>query len=821
MPFKFISEQQQGAFLSALKAGQYNLLLGAGSSMDSSNASGNMPTGDALKDELCKLKNVSSKYTLQRVFALLTPDEIQTHITDRFSGTKPGETAKLISHFLWKRVFTWNVDDVLENAYAERLAYQTLLPIHYSDEYVEAQNRAELLLIHLHGAVSVPAKGYVFSRDQYVSQIVKINPWMTVLSQFMQSEPIIIAGTSLDEVDLDFYLAQRSAITSRDDRGPSVLVTLDDDPVSDDMCKKHNLLHFVGWSVDFFRYCAEILPHAPTPEELVPVETRKLLPIGVSKVAAMSFFADFELVPASSKKSEASRFLYGHSPTWSDLETNLDIARSIVSDIVVDIEKRVKNASEPARLVLISEDAGTGKTTLLRRVAFELAKRSIRTLLCSALSRIDSSTASIVDLIDEPIVIVIDNFADQVTAVKELLLRLEKKDVVILAGERGYRLGYLKQVLADTAFVTRDQLSLTKVEVERLIDSYVSHGVVGDHIVLKDPKDRETFSRRLSGDPIAIACCRILNDFRPLDRIVDDIIADATKPALDRYLCTALAQHCFMGGVRYEVLIGAMNAVSIKDQFNKQTPLPLTYFDTSNSFVIAESSIMAELVLTRIATQDGERLLKIFVALAREIGPRVNRQTVRKRTPEARLSGRLFDYDDVTAKFLGDRAERFYVETQAVWQWNSRYWEQVALLNLSIYRHSPDTQKGITALEKAVQHARHAVATELHPFGLTTLGKILMTKMLVPGQNMTALYSEAFDKLTKAIELEASWSRIAAQPYVSLFSGTVKFLELSGVLSNKQKNKLRGFLLSAEQRLAREPDVQELIEALNSRLADI
>ena len=38
MPFESISEEQREAFISSLKAGQYNLLLGAGASMDSSNA---------------------------------------------------------------------------------------------------------------------------------------------------------------------------------------------------------------------------------------------------------------------------------------------------------------------------------------------------------------------------------------------------------------------------------------------------------------------------------------------------------------------------------------------------------------------------------------------------------------------------------------------------------------------------------------------------------------------------------------------------------------------------------------------------------------
>ncbi len=48
MPFENITAEHHAAFLSSLKAGQYNLLLGAGVSMDSSNARGNLPSGSAL-----------------------------------------------------------------------------------------------------------------------------------------------------------------------------------------------------------------------------------------------------------------------------------------------------------------------------------------------------------------------------------------------------------------------------------------------------------------------------------------------------------------------------------------------------------------------------------------------------------------------------------------------------------------------------------------------------------------------------------------------------------------------------------------------------
>jgi len=112
------------------------------------------------------------------------------------------------------------------------------------------------------------------------------------------------------------------------------------------------------------------------------------------------------------------------------------------------------------------------------------------------------------------------------------------------------------------------------------------------------------------------------------------------------------------------------------------------------------------------------------------------------------------------------------------------------------------------------------VAIELHPFGLTTLGKVLLAQMAVPGASLEAVYGEAFEKLSQAIDLEESWSRSAIQPFMSLFSGTVRFLERRGVLTASQRNKLEVLTRLAEDRLGRDPQVREQVAVLRRTLRD-
>jgi hypothetical protein len=160
----------------------------------------------------------------------------------------------------------------------------------------------------------------------------------------------------------------------------------------------------------------------------------------------------------------------------------------------------------------------------------------------------------------------------------------------------------------------------------------------------------------------------------------------------------------------------------------------------------------------------------------------------------------------------------FYQRTQETWQWNSRYWEQIALLHLAKYFVSPETNDGLDDLELATQHARHAVAIEHHPLPLTTLGKILLVQMNIRGYSLTASYAEAYENLSEAIRLEKSWSRKAIQPYISLFRGTTDFVLRKGVLSMKQLENIQSMSKDAERIFGRDEEMRDTLAGMRQAL---
>ena len=159
-------------------------------------------------------------------------------------------------------------------------------------------------------------------------------------------------------------------------------------------------------------------------------------------------------------------------------------------------------------------------------------------------------------------------------------------------------------------------------------------------------------------------------------------------------------------------------------------------------------------------------------------------------TPEARASRRLFNYDEIVAQFAPKSAEEFYEKMEPFWSWNSRYWEQKALLRLNMHNKSGQKFKMTPHLRDAVAHARHANTIETHPFPLTTLGNVLMAVVDVVDDKKTP-FDEAFDCFNNAISIESARSRVSIQPLLGIMKGTVKYREIGQLLSGQQDETLQ------------------------------
>lgn len=134
------------------------------------------------------------------------------------------------------------------------------------------------------------------------------------------------------------------------------------------------------------------------------------------------------------------------------------------------------------------------------------------------------------------------------------------------------------------------------------------------------------------------------------------------------------------------------------------------------------------------------------------------------------------------------------------------YWEQRALFTADL------------DLDMALQYARHAVAIERHPFSLTTLGKLLLMQMEIKPDIRDTAFHEAFDRLQSAIRSEADSARVTLHPFLTLFTGTSRYIDLGGTILTSELSPLRTYLLDAPTRFRGDPMIENARIRLDEQL---
>lgn len=804
-----LTESQLEEVKASLFAGKYNLLLGSGISLDSFDRHGQpIMSASDLTNRLCSLKGARPGTTLARISLLLNKEETQSELTNRYLGCRPGETVRRITNFIWKTAFSFNIDDALEAAYeSQQRPRQTAETLNYDAVYQSPANRSILPIVHLHGFSRENEKGYVFSVAEYGRITRGLNPWMHVLAELLASEPFIISGTSLNESDLEYYLSGRTEVSPRKNRGPSILVEPYPDAVTESDCQRHGLILVKAKLNEFLIWLNEKLGASPTVQELLIPTSTSIFQVPPTQLSQVAFFSDFHLVRPAAPLPDNSPtpFLYGRPPSWQDLESALDIPTADESNLTRRTRNFLEDPASRRRVICVLSDAGSGKTTCLRRVAYNLAQQGQTVLFLNSKGDLDIDNAEICFAqIAKPFVVVIDGLADHASTVRALLTTPKTTPpFIILSAERQYRQEHIDRLLGDLALEFTAMSSWPRTALVQLIEKYRKYGLVGVSDAIKHP---EKYADDLYGEPVAISTCRILNNFRPFDRIVKSLWNDATDSARRSFLISAVAEYCYSGGLYYPILEAAQNNDGLKDQLSYNHPLSLAFAD-DDDYILPLHAAVADRALLLASNEKKSILLEAFTKLASAIAPYVSRRTIIARSPEARLTARLFNVEQVVRNLLGELSSDFFEATKESWQWNSRYWEQRALLT------EPDD------IDTAIQYARHATAIESHPYPWTTLASILVRKMEGTPSLRDVIFPEAIDLLEKVFRFEEKrgW-RPTPHPYSTMLHCVNAFLDIGGKITPMQKTSILALVEKCQQLFPRDIAMQTSAATLERRL---
>jgi hypothetical protein len=804
--FEDIDDSEKRRLCDFMLLQRASLFLGSGVSLDSKGPDGEMLSAGRLCDKLVGLNNLPANATLQKAYYALTDEQVAEHITMHYNCEEPGATIVRLANQPWRRVYSLNVDNCFEKAFesviaANEFSGNSAEILNFDDGYTDLLSDKRSSIIHLHGLVDRPESGYVFSQNEYAKSMTRPNSWMLTLSQLIRSETFIVAGTSFDEIDVEYYLEQRSQKTIRGDIPPSILIEPFPNRLTEMLCDNHQFCLFQGTVLEFFAALEAIDDRLRSP--WLNNRSDGLLGLELSESERLRFSANFERIPDDPQiVPNPARFLLGAELDWSMLAARSDIFRDSFQAVRSDLIQAVDTAHH--KLLLLIDEPGSGKTAFLKRLAFDLSRGSDQVFWFNGLGLEleHRRVASILDEIGGRVIVFVDNFADCLNSISIILSHTQKADLLFVCAERDYRLGYIQSAFTGFEYpLITDALALTRSEAAALRNANEQNGLS----TIRSTTDGIYFGQ-VVGRTIAEATCRIQNSFKTMDRIVRDLSEECDADETFAYLLVALARFCYANGVRRNSLSTASVPDALEHLFSDEASLPVKYSDHGGDFVVPKQSIIGDRLLELTRKSDKKKLLNVFSELAISVAPRVNVATTRNKTPEAQLLGRLMDYDNNVKDYIDEYAEHFYASLKPLCDWNARYWEQLSLLKLDRFFASPDDR---FLLEESIQHARSAISAQVHPFSLATLAKILFQAMEKSSESRDEYFNEAWDRVVEANERESRWTNRGATLFMIAFGGVLSYLNLGGQLTGEQYEYLRDMI--AETRALKVSDKKLIV----------
>lgn len=838
----FIMNEEQFALtphtIEAIREGQYTLLLGAGASLGAmSRNRQSLPSGATFAQEI-----------VQGLGLDISPDTPLAYVWDaavhksgseralrekfcspRFLGCKPAAYHHRIPSFAWKRIYTFNVDDVIPQAYNTTPAgLQHSVPIHFDDDYREADQIAdECQVVYLHGSELFPDRPLVFGPPAYAAAVTRQHTWWHVFASSFLSEPYIVIGASLREPDFESYLAwKRRPLLPL--AAPSLYVSPSIDDAVRAICNRLGLTPVEMSGDDFLeRLDAAVdqrakisIRRAHSLQGLALLSTIKAIPALATLARQFVVVNDRTNWPTLNRPPE--RFFEGYSPSWSDLQTSHDVQLQI-SARIVDHVRRFFLPTAGAKaldLLCIEGTAGSGKTTVLMRSAVGISDIGIDTLFFSGQNRLP--VAVLADVAKglargTGFVVVIDDVDAHVHQLRQFIEIYPSAAgrCIVLCAVRSGRRRFFEQNLSDLLDPRFELVSpLTSAEASELADKLRAAAKLGRFAGWTEAQLVAQFTSTKPsgwGGQILTILLQVVTGGVLHERLRTEWKSLQSDDIKAFYGAICIAAACGVPvrlGVAFRTISQTTDSKTALSELTTGSMRGLVELFRVE-FARPRHRVVAEETVHRC--MDRNELFHIAGRLTLALAPYVNRQTIIARTPEALLARQLMDTDGPVVPVLADRAEEWFATFEADWGWNSRYWEQRALAALKAEHYS-----------RARDFAEQAVGIEYHPMPMTTCALVNLASIehdeSLGRSQCDELFLQSIELLDTAIRRSSQRHFNSFHSYHVLFLHSVRVAhKLTGELPKALREKLEFHGAQAERLFARDSDTGQAVEKLKTK----
>ena len=737
-----LTEEQAAAVRRAALNGEYQLLLGAGASLDTESPSGvTLPNSAQLAERLSREFSVPVEPgdLLWRIYARAVKRagsvQVYSFLRSLFWNTRPPVWMDAFARFPWERVWTLNIDDSFEHAYqrcrvegSRRLTTRS-----WNDEFVQDRT---LSVIHLHGSVSSETPSdLIFSLPEYFNATVSRAAWPLAFRDEYGTRPFVVVGARLrDEPDIEAVVARRVPSHS----APSIYVSPN---ISDAM-----RADLEDWGLVPFEGTAELFiswwEGASGIDLSTPASTREEISLRVGRQ-----FQELRLdrTPKSSAKHD---FLGGDPPLWGDITGSKYAELDWIRQAIV-LVKRWGTSAPLGTALIYAGHRLSGRTTGLLVLCRVLCNNAWRVFVFKADERPDVDAILRFAADGKAIALVFDGVADFAEDVDKLLdeARRARLSVVCLAVDSQARsAGIVGRISSEHLFggsIKSINRILTRADAARLVDNLARHGRLGVLEPRPDGQRLQHFARR----ELFTALAEVEN--APGFGVrVTELVGEVDDPAALRLCLFATAAERVE---RPLLVVDAAQMLGMEsEKVLRLVRLPgasaLLWSDGKRVFP-RQRYMALRGIIDRFGTREAMSTLNAgLVALASRAGMAAHRE----RNATVMLVGALMTYRNLSDMFPGESLERWYDDMQPGFgSWSGRFWEQRAIMS----RHLGAQVAG--ALARAESYAERAVSLVGDPYSYTTLGTVLCARGASVGPELVAsYYDRAYDAFEAADRMD-------------------------------------------------------------------
>ena len=377
--------------LQSIESGNIVLVLGAGASIGASSPAGTpAPTGPQLAGMIANKflggQHAGDSLPIVSELAISESDlyTLQEYIRTIFHELQPASFHSLLPTFKWAGLATTNYDLVIERAYSQcRNRAQALVPLIKNGDRVEEHLRSSqsVMLLKLHGCItrtSDSSAPLILSVDQYVTHRRGRDRVFDHLKNLSYEHPLVFVGHSLQDPDIRQLLLEMG---TSDQRPRYYIVTPQVTGPERRLWESRRITPLEGSFEDFLETLDEkvnsvfrgIVP-SPIITDL-PISERFVIRDPGLTSNCLEFLendVDYIRHGMAIEDLDPRLFYRGFNPHWAAVERDLDVRRDIEDTILSDAIL-VDETDKGSHLFAIKGHAGSGKSVLLQRVAWEAA----------------------------------------------------------------------------------------------------------------------------------------------------------------------------------------------------------------------------------------------------------------------------------------------------------------------------------------------------------------------------------------------------------------------------------------------------------------